>query len=87
MPPFNPDTSDFAWLVGTFIEIIDVLVLVVFALTFVFLLWQIIKGWILDGGNEIKAKEARTSIFFGVIVLAVMASVWAIVRILQSAII
>lgn len=84
MTPFNPKTSDFTWLVGTFIELIDIFVTVVFALTFTVILWQIIKAWIINGGNETKVKEANTTIFIGVIVMVIMVSVWAIVRILQS---
>ena len=87
MPPFNSSNSDFKWLLGTFIELIDVLVMFIFALTFVVVLWQIINAWIINGGNEMKVKEARAIIFIGVIVLAIMASVWGIVALLQSSIV
>lgn len=84
--PFDKNSSDFAWLVGQFTDIFSVLVSLIFALTFTVILWQIANGWILNGGNETKQKEARTTIVIGVVALVVMASVWGIVALLQSSI-
>jgi hypothetical protein len=50
--------------------------------TLVFL-WGIIK-YISAGGDAAKVKEARSYILWGIIGLAIMASVWAIVKFVQS---
>lgn len=80
----NSSDKDFAWLLAQFTEIIDVLVLVVFAVTFTIVLWQIINAWIIHGGNAMKVEEANKTIFIGVVVLVIMASVWGIVALLRS---
>lgn len=83
---FIGDGRDFSWLVGEFLEIIDIFVVVIFALTFTVMTWQIINAWIINGGDEFKIKEAKSTILIGVIVLVVMSAVWGIVAILQTAI-
>lgn len=86
-PAFDSKTSDFAWLLGQFMEIINVLIIVVFALTVTFLIWKIISVWILHGYEESEIQEGKNTIFFGFIALVVMASVWGIVALLRSSII
>lgn len=88
-PTLTPvgDGRDFTWLVSQFLEIISLLVVVVFAFAFVFLLWQIISGFVLNGGDTSKTSEAKKSIGFSFLVLIVMAAVWGIVAILRTSII
>ncbi|MDC1205657.1 hypothetical protein N8083_02305 [Candidatus Pacebacteria bacterium] len=74
----------FAGLVGKFLEIINVLVLVVFAVTLVILVWQMINAWIIHGGESTAIEEGKKTILTGFIVLIVMASVWGIVALLQG---
>lgn len=78
---------DFTWLVGQFLGVIDIFVLVVFALTFVVMAWQIINAWIINGGDEYALKEAKKTILIGIVVLTVMSAVWGIVALLQTAIV
>lgn len=89
-PPFDPsvpEQSNFAWLVGQFIDVISVLVAVVFAATFVVLLWKIIQGFIIGGGDEFKITEAKKGMLAAVIMLIIMAAIWGIVALLRSSII
>jgi hypothetical protein len=83
---FNENTSDFKWLVGQFIDIIDVFVLFIFAITFVVLAWKIVSTWIIGGGDATKVEEGKNVVLVGVIVLVVMASIWGIVALLKSSI-
>src|SRR3989344_2717612 len=52
--------------------------------TLVFL-WGIIK-YVSAGGDATKIKEARSYILWGLIGLAIMGSVWALVRFLQKSV-
>lgn len=78
------ETANFSTLVGRLIDIIDILVLLVFALTLVVMLWQIINAWIIHGGDSTKVEEGKKTVFFGIIVLVVMSSIWGIVALLQT---
>ena len=75
----------FSTLVGQLLEIVNIFVYVVFALTFVAMLVRIIDAWIIHGGDAYKAGEAKQTILIGFIVLVVMASVWGIVALLKTA--
>lgn len=77
---------NFSWLVGQFLDIVDTFVIVVFALTFTVLAWQIMNAWIINGGDEYKLKEAKKTIIIGIAVLTVMSAVWGIVALLKTAI-
>lgn len=83
---FNADSSDFTWLVGQVLEIVDIFVVVVFALTFTVMIWQIVKAWIIKGGDEMALRESKRTILIGIVVLVVMSAVWGIVALLQTAI-
>ena len=65
-------------------DIIDILVIVVFAVTFVVFTWQIINAWIIHGGDATKVEEGKKVILIGIIVLVVMTSVWGIVALLRT---
>lgn len=75
---------DFASLVGELLNIINTLVIVVFVLTFVFMCWQIITGFIINGGDQYKTEEARKTIGFTFLMLFVMAAVWGLVALLRT---
>jgi hypothetical protein len=82
--PNVPSNLNFAWLVGETIDIIAVLVALVFATTFVVLLWKIVQGFIINGADAYEMKEVKTNILAAVIMLIVMVAVWGIVALVQS---
>lgn len=86
-PPFDAATSDFAWLTGQVSEIINIFVIVIFTLTFVFMLWQIINGFIISGGDQAKVAEAKKTIGFSFLILITMSAIWGIVALLRTSII
>lgn len=66
-----------AWTSGVFLIINFLMVLA----TLVFL-WGIVK-YVSAGGDAAKVKEARSYILWGIIGLAIMGSVWVVVRFIQ----
>jgi hypothetical protein len=83
---FDPKTSNFQWLVGQFVEIIDVVVLTIFALALVVLIWKIISTWIIKGGDVTAVEEGKQVITVSIIVLVVMSSIWGIIALLRTSI-
>jgi hypothetical protein len=76
--------SNFAELVGMFIDFISLLVPVIFALTVLFLSWGIIKAWVINGGDQKSVDAGKKIAVVGVVALVAMVGVWAIVEILQN---
>jgi hypothetical protein len=70
---------------GGFIGLINnVAIPVIFALAFGAFVWGVVNYFFLNGGNETKREEGRAFIFWGVIGMAVLFSVWGFVNILLS---
>ncbi len=76
--------KDFKGLVGIILDIIDVLVVFVFALTFIVLIWGIIKAWIINGGDKTEIDKGKKVISVGIIVLVIMSGIWGILELLTS---
>ncbi len=73
----------FADLVGKFLDIINLAVPALFALTIAFVFWKIVKAWIIDGG-EAGIESGKQTVLVAVIALVVMIGVWGIVEILRT---
>lgn len=78
------ENATFGMLVARLTELISVFILVIFALTFLVMLWKIIDAWIIHGGESTKVAEGKKTILFGFIVIVVMSSVWGIVALLRT---
>ena len=65
------------------LNLIRTLIVVVFALGLLFFLWGLAR-FIASAGNPQAKQAAKDIMVWGVIALAVMASVWGLVRLLQS---
>lgn len=76
--------KDFAGLVGVFIDIISAIIPLIFALTFIVLIWGIAKAWILRADNETEVENGKKLVVVGVIGLVVMSGIWGILAILRS---
>lgn len=79
MPP-----TTFKELVDVFITIITSLVYFIFALTFLFFVWQIIKTWVIGGGDEISIKNGKQVLVATIIGLVVMSGIWGILLLLRA---
>lgn len=76
--------ANFSTLVLKILEIVDVLILVVFALALLIMLWKIASAWIISSDESQKRAEAKNTVLIGFIVLVVMSAVWGIVALLQA---
>ena len=79
MPP-----TTFSGLVDVFLNIITSLVYFVFAITFVFFVWQIIKTWIINSGDEKSVGEGKQLLIANIIGLIVMSGLWGILAMIRS---
>lgn len=75
---------DFKGLVDIFLNIINILVVLIFTLTFIVFMWGIIKGWIVGGGDTEGVENGKQVLLTGVIALVIMSSVWGILYLLRS---
>lgn len=77
--------STFADLVGVFTYYISLLVPIIFALTFLYIAWGIIKAWIINGGDEKAVEDGKKIAFVGVVALVFMFGIWGLLAVLQNA--
>lgn len=61
-----------------------VIVPVIFSLAFAAFIWGVANYFFFHGGNEEKRSEGRDFIFWGIIGIVVLISVWSFVKILLS---
>jgi hypothetical protein len=74
---------DFAWFIRVITDLIRVLIIFIFALTFLTLIWSVIKGWIIGGGEPEGIESGKKIVLAGIIALIVMCSIWGILYLLQ----
>lgn len=79
--------TDFKSLVKLFTGIIETLIVLIFAFTFLVFMWGVIKSWIIQGGSEEGADSGKKFVFAGIVAFVVMTSLWGIVYILQSSLV
>ena len=85
MTPITTPTT-FAELVVFFVDIINSLIVVIFALAFVVMMWKIIDAWIIHADNDTKREEGKAVALTSVIVMVIMASIWGILSFLKASI-
>ncbi len=84
MTPTRPST--FSELVNVFLGLIDLLVVLIFALAFVVMAYKLLGAWVLYPDNETKREEGKAIAITAVLVMFVMLSLWGIIRIFQNGI-
>lgn len=75
--------SNFAELVGQFIDILSLVIPFLFGLSLLVIIWKIVDAWIINAGDTAKIEEGRNVALWGIIVLVIMSGIWAILRILR----
>lgn len=75
--------TDFASLVDQFLAIIDILIVLIFALTFIVFIWGITKAWIINAGDETEIENGKQLALWGVIGLVVMSGIWGLLSLLR----
>lgn len=74
----------FAQLVDKFLEVINLAIPALFAVTLALVFWKIVKAWIIDGGDPQSVESGKQTILIAIIALVFMVGVWGIVEILRS---
>ncbi len=69
-----------------FLGFIELLVPFVFSLALLVIVWKVIDAWVINAGDTKKIEEGRQYAVWGIVVLVVMSTVWAIVRLIRSSI-
>lgn len=85
MTPSTPTT--FAELVNFFIGVINQLIPLLIALTFLFIIWKLVDTWIIHADDETKRSDGKMIAFVGVVVMFVMVSIWGILSFLQTSLV
>jgi len=78
----QPNATYLTSLVGQARNILDVLVVFLVALAVVWFIWNVIRYTIAQ--DEDKKSEAKSQMFWGIVAIAVIVSVWGLVAILQQ---
>jgi hypothetical protein len=76
--------TDFKSLLGNLTGIINILIPLLFALTFLTVMWGIIKAWIMGDATSEDVEKGKRIAFIGIIVLAVMSAIWGILSLLKE---
>lgn len=75
--------TTFADLVDSVLDLIQLLLFLLFALTFVAFLWGVVKGWVIGGGGEEGVQKGKDVVLAAIIAFVLMSSIWGIVYIFQ----
>lgn len=78
--------QNFAELVGAALDMISLVIPLIFTFTLVIIIWKVIDSWVVNAGDPKKIDEGRQYALWGVLVLVIMSSVWAIVRLLRNSV-
>lgn len=78
--------KDFAELVGVLLDIINLAVPLVFALTLLVFLWGITRAWIWGGGDEASVTKGKQIALAGIIGMVVMLGIWGIVALIKNSV-
>jgi hypothetical protein len=75
--------TDFKSFLGVLNGIIDILIPLIFALTFLTIAWGVIKAWIMGDASSENVEKGKQIALVGVIALVLMSAIWGILRLLQ----
>lgn len=78
--------TTFSGLVNEILGLINMIVPVIFAFVFVFLMWKVFDAWIINAADERKREEGKQYAVVASIVMVVMIIVWGIVEMLRQSI-
>lgn len=76
--------TNFNEVVKFVIDFINILITVLFALLFLFVVYKIIDAWVINGGDEKKVEEGKKQVTVAVIVFVIMVSTWGIVSLIKN---
>lgn len=76
----------FSDLVDLFISLLNQVVILIFSLTFLFILWKVTDTWILNAGDETKRTAGKQVVITATWVLLIMVGIWGVLAILRASI-
>lgn len=82
--PTSSRIQKFSDIVDLLLGYINLLIPLLFGITFLFVAWGVVNAWIVNAGNSEKVEEGKMIALWGVIGLAVMIGVWALVAIVRT---
>ncbi len=75
--------TTFTELVNAILGLIGIIVPVLFAFVFVFLIWKIFDAWIINAADERKREEGKQYAVVASIVMVIMVITWGIVEMIR----
>ena len=71
-------------MIDLFMGMIELIILLIFTLTFFVFMWGIVKGWIFHGAEASGQEEGNKVLVAGLIGMVVMFSVWGLVGLIKT---
>ncbi len=81
-----PTPTTFAGLVNSILGLINLVIPVIFAVVFVFLVWKIFDAWVINAADERKREEGKQYAVVASIVMVIMIIAWGVVEMLRRSI-
>lgn len=81
---FAQAPRNFGEFINILTNIIGVIIPIIFALIVLTISWGVVKAWIMGDTSSEDIDKGKKLVFVGVIVLAIMVSIWGIVRMLST---
>lgn len=76
--------TTFKGLVNAILGLINLIIPVIFAIVFLFLIWKIFDAWVINAADEKKRTEGKQVALVAILVMVIMSVVWGVVIMLQS---
>lgn len=78
----TPNT--YSGLVSQLIEIMNLLILLLFAVVMTYFVWKLVDSWVIHGGDQSKREEGKQYLWAAIIALVLMISAWGVVALLRT---
>ncbi len=69
---------------GDLTGIINLIIPLIFAITFLTIAWGVIQAWIMGDASSDDVDRGKKLVFVGIIALTIMSAIWGIIRLLQE---
>jgi hypothetical protein len=78
--------NDLKSFLGLLTGLINIIIPIIFALTFIAIAWGVIRAWIMGDASSDDIDKGKKIALSGVIALTIMVSIWGILRLLKVSI-
>lgn len=75
--------TTFGDLVNEILGLINLVVPIIFAVVFIFLIWKIFDAWVINAADERKREEGKQYAVVASIVMVIMIIAWGVVEMLR----